>query len=94
MSVITPLRTGLLVAAMAVSSAAFADPTCTTEPESSWMPFDQAKQQVLDMGYKIKKFKTTKTSCYELYGYDAESKRVEIYFNPVDMSKVKEEKDD
>ncbi len=53
MSVITPLRTGLLVAAMAVSSAAFADPTCTTEPESSWMPFDQAKQQVLDMGYKI-----------------------------------------
>ncbi|MBY7895995.1 PepSY domain-containing protein [Vibrio fluvialis] len=94
MSVITPLRTGLLVAAMAVSSAAFADPTGTTEPESSWMPFDQAKQQVLDMGYKIKKFKTTKTSCYELYGYDAENKRVEIYFNPVDMSKVKEEKDD
>lgn len=46
------------------------------------------------MGYKIKKFKTTKTSCYELYGYDAENKRVEIYFNPVDMSKVKEEKDD
>lgn len=94
MSVITPLRTGLLIVTLTASSAALADPTCTSEPESSWMPFEQAKQQVLDMGYSIKKFKTTKTSCYELYGYDAEKHRVEIYFNPVDMSKVKEEKDD
>ncbi|HGI9616941.1 TPA: PepSY domain-containing protein, partial [Vibrio cholerae] len=37
-----------------VSAAAFADPTCTIEPESSWIPFEQAQQQVEDMGYKIK----------------------------------------
>lgn len=46
------------------------------------------------MGYKIKVFKKTKTSCYELYGYNKDNKRVEIYFNPTDMSKVKEEMDD
>ncbi|WP_205380566.1 PepSY domain-containing protein, partial [Vibrio cholerae] len=46
-----------------------------------------------DMGYKIKVFKITKTSCYELYGHDQEGKRVEIYFNPTNMEKVKEEKD-
>ncbi|MBD0785844.1 PepSY domain-containing protein [Vibrio sp. Y2-5] len=89
------LRSGLLVTLMATSSLAMAsDPVCTKQPESKWMPFDQAKQQVLDMGYKIKKFKTTSTGCYELYGYNAEGKKAEIYFNPVDMSKVKEEQDD
>lgn len=91
----TMIRSGLLAILMAVSSLAMAsDPVCTKEPESKWMSFDQAKQQVQDMGYKIKKFKKTSTGCYELYGYNAEGKKTEIYFNPVDMSKVKEEQDD
>ncbi len=94
MSIATQLRSGLILSLLATSSFVFADPTCTKEPESKWMSFDQAKQQVMDMGYKIKKFKKTKTGCYELYGHNAEGKRTEIYFNPVDMSKVKEEQDD
>jgi hypothetical protein len=81
---------GLLSIALA-SSSVLADPICTKEAEGSWMPFEQAKQKVLDMGYKIKNFKVTKTNCYELYGYDKEGSRVEIYYNPVDMSIVKEE---
>ncbi|WP_165313036.1 PepSY domain-containing protein [Vibrio ziniensis] len=88
------LHTGLFVTLMAASSLAMADPVCTKEPESKWMSFDQAKQQVQDMGYKIKKFKKTSTGCYELYGYNTKGKKTEIYFNPVDMSKIKEEEDD
>jgi len=94
MSVTTALRSGLVLSLLATSSFAFADPVCTKEPESKWMPFGQAKKQVEDMGYKIKKFQKTSTGCYELYGYNKEGKRAEIYFNPVDMNKVKEEEDD
>ncbi|CAM3709517.1 hypothetical protein VA7868_02943 [Vibrio aerogenes CECT 7868] len=82
---------GFLLSFTLVSGAVFADPQCTTAPENNWIPFEKAKQQVLDMGYKIKVFKRTHTQCYELYGYDKTGERVEIYFNPVDMSKVKEE---
>jgi|GEM_PF-393378 len=94
MSITTKFRSGLILSLLATSAVVFADPTCTKEPESKWMSFEQAQQQVKDMGYKIKKFKKTKTSCYELYGYNSKGKKTEIYFNPVDMSKVKEEEDD
>ncbi len=88
------LLTSALIATATTSAQAFADPTCTQQDKSEWMDFVQAKQQVVDMGYKIKKFKKTKTNCYELYGYDSEGKRVEIYFNPINLDKVKEEIDD
>ena len=87
----------LLISALLASSvsvSAFADPTCTTAPKEQLMNFDQARQMVVDKGYSIKKFKTTKTGCYELYGKTADNKRVEIYYNPTDMSVVKEEIDD
>nr|WP_239424357.1 PepSY domain-containing protein [Vibrio galatheae] len=73
---------------------AVADPTCTTEPESQWIDFEQAKSQVEDMGYEIKVFKRTDTGCYELYGYNQDKQRVEIYFDPTNLAKVKEEIDD
>ena len=31
---------------------------------------------------RIKTFKVTKNDCYEIYGFDKDGKRVEIYFNP------------
>ena len=46
------------------------------------------------MGYDIKKFKVTKTSCYEIYGWDKDKRKVEIYFDPTDLKKVKEEIDE
>ncbi|KUI98773.1 PepSY domain-containing protein [Vibrio sp. MEBiC08052] len=94
MSKTTLIRLATLLATATASSLVFADPQCTQQPESSWIPFETAKAQVADMGYQIKKFKKTHTGCYELYGYDANKNRVEIYYNPVDMTVVKEEKDD
>jgi hypothetical protein len=51
------------------------------------------KQKIADMGYKIKEFKTTDGSCYEIYGWDRQERRVEIYFNPVNGEIVKQEID-
>lgn len=82
-----------LLAAVA-SGYVQASPQCTQADASTWIPEAQAQQQIQDMGYRIKKFKVTSKGCYEIYGWDGQDKRVEIYFDPTDLSKVKEEIDD
>jgi hypothetical protein len=57
--------------------------------------YQKVPQYVSDrfcVGYKINKFKQPGT-CYEIYGTNKEGKKVEVYFNPVDASIVKEEID-
>jgi hypothetical protein len=77
-----------------LSASAFAsDPECTKEPKAKWKDKAAFEKELQGQGYKIKKFKVTKTNCYEIYGHDKEGKKVEIYFNPVTGDKVKEEID-
>ena len=52
---------------------------------------DAFQAQLLAQGYKINEFKVTGGNCYEIYGFDKEENKVEIYFNPVDGSIVKKE---
>ncbi len=33
-------------------------------------------------GYQIKTFKVSKGQCHEIYGFDKDGKKVEIYFDP------------
>ncbi len=73
------------------SGAAFAGPECTKEPKEKWQDAKKFEQSLKDEGYKIKVFKTTKGNCYEIYGWNKEGKKVEIYFNPITGEKVKEE---
>jgi hypothetical protein len=78
----------------AFSLTAFAsDPECTKEPKDKWKDKAGFEKELVGQGYKIKKFKVTKTNCYEIYGHDKDGKKVEIYFNPVTGEKVKEEID-
>lgn len=82
-----------LVMALILFGAAMtaqAKKNCTTEPKSKWMSEADFKKKVEAEGYKISKFKQP-GSCYEIYGTNKEGKKVEIYFNPVDGSIVKEE---
>jgi len=69
---------------------AYAKKDCTSEPKSKWMSEADLKKRLETEGYKISKFKQP-GSCYEIYGMNKEGKKVEIYFNPVDGSVVKEE---
>lgn len=63
---------------------------CTAEPESSWMSQAEMKNRVVAQGYKVKEFKVS-GSCYEIYGWNREGQRVEVYFNPVSGDIVKSE---
>ncbi len=91
-----------LVATTALfAQTAFAEPTCTKEPKDKWMTeLDAQKKIVGEMGYVIYKFKESDGACYEIYGMGAkeggaagEMEKVEIYFNPVDLSIVEKKKD-
>lgn len=79
----------LALALLGAASAAHAKKDCTTEPQSKWMSETDFKKKVEAEGYKISKFKQPGT-CYEIYGTNKDGKKVEIYFNPVDGSIVKE----
>lgn len=78
------------LALIGAASSAYAKKNCTTEPKAKWMSEVDFKKKVEAEGYKISKFKQPGT-CYEIYGMNKEGKKVEIYFNPVDASIVKEE---
>lgn len=76
---------------MMVATSAHAKKSCTDEPKSKWMTEAEFKKKAEEQGYKIRKFKTPGT-CYEIYGTNKDGQNIEIYFNPVDGSIVKEKK--
>lgn len=80
-----------LLAASILSTLAYAgEPTCTQEPKDKWMKEDAFQTARKAEGLEIKKFKVTKSNCYEIYGKNKEGKKVEIYYNPVTGAVVKE----
>ncbi len=87
------MRTYLMVfmgmGILTMSGQVFAKKSCTDKPKTEWMSEADFKKKVETEGYKIRKFKQPGT-CYEIYGQNKEGKEVEIYFNPVDGSIVKE----
>lgn len=84
----------LLVPVLLAAPLAMADPQCTTAAKDKWLSQSEARQKIEAMGYQIKKFETTDTNCYEIYGWDKEKHRVEIYFDPTNLKMVKEEIDE
>ncbi len=83
------ITTIALVIAMSGSALA-ADPKCTSEPKDKWISENEMKAKIASQGYQVRVFKVTKGNCYEIYGRDKAGKRIEIYFNPVTGSVVKE----
>lgn len=76
------------------SAAALAETQCTDKPSDEWISQADMKERIREMGYEIKEFKVTEGNCYEIYGWDEQKRRVEIYFNPVDASIVKQKVED
>lgn len=62
---------------------ALAAPDCTAEAKGKWLSEPAMRAKVAEMGFKdIRTFQTS-GSCYEIYGYTADGKKAEVYFNPV-----------
>lgn len=84
---------GIFVAALLGGCGVANETTvCTSAPQSDWLNQEQFQAGLLSDGYQIKEFKVTDGNCYEIYGKNTQGVKIEIYFNPVDGSIVKEEK--
>ena len=74
---------------LAFSSSLLAGANCPEAPESQWIHIlDMQKKIVNEYGFAIKKFQKS-GNCYEIYGFDKDGKKVEIYFDPVSGKPVK-----
>lgn len=72
------------------TGVALADADCPKAPKEKWLSEAEMKQKIADLGYTHDVFKIS-GDCYEIYGKNKDGKEVEVYFNPVDGSIVKEE---
>lgn len=81
----------LIAAASLFSTAVMAGPECTTADKSQWLDQATFQKDLKAKGYEIKVFKVTPGNCYEIYGWNKDKKKVEIYFDPVTGKVVKEE---
>lgn len=72
------------------SGVALADADCPAAPKDKWLSEADMKKKVAELGYTHDVFKVS-GNCYEIYGKNKDGKDVEVYFNPVDGSIVKEE---
>lgn len=84
MTIKTALFPLALAGALLAAAPALAGPTCTDAPKDTWLSEGAMKQKIAEMGYKdIRVFKVTQGNCYEIYGFDKDGKRAEVYFHPV-----------
>lgn len=72
---------GVALLFIIVSTVALAGPSCNV-PKDKWMNQEEFKKMVEKLGYQIKTFKINNGQCYEIYGFDKEGRRVEVYFDP------------
>ncbi len=78
----------ILLALMPINVWASAD--CPAYPKEEWANEDTLKEALDAEGYTIKKFKID-GNCYEIYGRNKESKKVEIYFDMKTLAIIKAE---
>ena len=87
------MRLTLIAAAalmIAAAMPALAEDRCTV-PEADWRPVEELKANLSAKGWTISNVKT-EDGCYEVYGFDQDNKRAEVFFNPRTFEKVGEER--
>ena len=85
------MRKAVIVGSMMLfSTAAWAGAKCDKHPKAEWIPEADAKAKIQSLGYKISKFKVD-GNCYEIYGFDKEGRKAEVYFDTKTLSVVKSE---
>lgn len=75
------------LALVIASGSAFAGPSCNV-PKDKWINEADFKARIEAQGYTIKTFKVSKGNCYEIYGFDKDGKKVEIYFDPATAAEL------
>ncbi|MPR03441.1 PepSY domain-containing protein [Pseudomonas sp. MAFF 212408] len=85
------MRKILLLSLIIASPLAVAGPQCTTAERSQWQAQKVFQDKLKAEGYEISTFKVTDGNCYEIYGFDKDKRKVEIYHDPVTGKALKTE---
>ncbi|MBP7586447.1 MAG: PepSY domain-containing protein [Thermoanaerobaculia bacterium] len=80
------MRLALLSAFALFALPAVAADRCDV-PKANWRSKEDLQAQLVAKGWSISNIKTD-DGCYEVYGKDADGKRVEIYFDPASFEAV------
>ncbi len=67
--------------AITSSSALAHDEKCDPIPKSEWRSQADLERMLTDKGWKISRVKI-ENGCYEVYGRDANNKKMETFFHP------------
>lgn len=75
---------------LAAASPAFADggADCGNPPKDQWMTQEAAKEKATALGYEVRRVKID-NGCYEVYAFDKNKAKVEVYLHPVTGEVVK-----
>jgi hypothetical protein len=81
---------GLLLAGLAAagSAAAHGDVSCPDVPRSERRPTVELQKELQKQGWTVRKLQKF-NGCYEVYGYDANGKKVEAFFDPKTFERVR-----
>jgi hypothetical protein len=81
----TPLRLLLLSTTLVMAAGpAFATGACPIKdsgPREQWKEQSTLEKKLVAGGWQVRRIKVD-SHCYEVYGIDAQGKRVEAYFDP------------
>lgn len=94
-------RTIVVAATIAATLVLSASPSlaseyesCTSAPRADWRTIDDVKVAAEALGFKDVRRAKVEGSCYEVYAFDKNGNRVEVYFDPMSLKVVKTEIDD
>lgn len=79
----------LTLAASAGTALARDKVQCEEHPKSEWRPHTELEQKLIQEGWTIRRIEQT-DSCYEVYAKTPDGKRVEAFFDPRTLERVKE----
>lgn len=76
-------RISFVCAALLAAGAAQAQHAekCEPVPKAEWKPQAELERKLTAQGWKISRVKIT-NGCYEVYGRDEKSRKVETFFHP------------
>jgi hypothetical protein len=82
----------MLVAALAVAPYTMAGATglatCDSGSPDTWQPQEKLTAMLKEKGWQVRNVKVD-GGCYEVYALDDKGERVEAYFHPVTLERVK-----
>lgn len=80
----TRLIPAALIASLGLAGAAFAQDDRCSVPMADWQPREAVRKMAEAQGWKVARIKID-DGCYEIHGFDANGRRMDVEVNPATL---------